>query len=353
MEKIDFKSLLKNLEKKYGEGIVMKLDNSHINKNIETFKSGSLLLDEAIGIGGYPRGRIIEIFGPESSGKTSIALLAIAEIQKLGEAAALIDAEHAIDIKMVERLGVDTKSLIVSQPNSGEQAFEILEHLIDYGGISLVVIDSVAALTPMVEIEGKISDQTIGLQARLMAKFLRKISAITAKKKVTIIFINQLRDKIGSFFGNSEVTPGGRSLKFYSSLRLDLRKKELIRNRNLEVIGQVIKIKIVKNKVASPYRIAELEFYYDTGINKVRELALIALKKGILTRKGSWFYYGELRISQGMDNVVLFLNQDENLKIKSKINSDLKNIDRSKVISKDKDVKSNNEKDINIEKVDK
>jgi len=281
----NIKSILKEMESKFGEGSVMNFDSSKI-KEVEVISSGSLLLDKALGVGGYPKGRIIEIFGPESSGKTTMTLLAIAEAQKAGKKAAFIDAEHAIDPKWAQLLGVNLKDLVISQPDSGEQAFEILDHLTTTGLFDLIVIDSVAALVPTVELEGTAYDQTIGAQARLMSKGLRKISGSLNKTGTTVIFINQIREKIGVMFGNPETTPGGRALKFYSTMRLDIRLRERLKDKDV-FIGQRVKIKVVKNKAAPPYKEAQPIINYSYGIDKFDELVELATGEGIVERAGS------------------------------------------------------------------
>lgn len=308
MEEKDFKKILKSIEKEYGKGSVMSLDKNMIDYDIETIPTGSLLLDEAIGVGGYPKGRIIEVFGPESSGKTTMALLAIAQAQKEGGLTAFIDAEHAIDIKHAERLGVDLDKILVSQPDSGEQALELVDHLVSTGEFSLIVIDSVAALTPIVELEGQMSDQTIGAQARLLSKSMRKLSGVISKTNTTVIFINQIREKVGVIFGNPEVTPGGRALKFASSLRLDIRIRERLKEGN-EYIGQRIKVKVVKNKMAPPYKEIETIIYYDKGINQSEELFELAVNKNIINQAGSWYSYNDQKLSQGKKDSIKKLNE--------------------------------------------
>ncbi len=298
MNEKEFKSLIKQIEKEHGAGTIMLLDDETKHKNIETIPTGSLLLDKALGVGGYPKGRIIEIFGPESSGKTTMTLHAIAEIQKKGGVAAFIDAEHAIDMKYAEKLGVDIKKLIISQPDSGEQALEIADQLINSGMVDLVVVDSVAALVPLAELEGRMDEHTVGAQARLMSKSLRKMSGSINKTQTTVIFINQIREKIGVMFGNPETTPGGRALKFFSSVRLDIRLKERI-NENGEQIGQKVKIKVIKNKVSPPYKVVEPEIYYNDGINQKIELIQLAAEEGVIEKSGSWYSYKGEKLGQG------------------------------------------------------
>lgn len=305
----NIKSILKEMESKFGEGSVMNFDSSKI-KEVEVISSGSLLLDKALGVGGYPKGRIIEIFGPESSGKTTMTLLAIAEAQKAGKKAAFIDAEHAIDPKWAQLLGVNLKDLVISQPDSGEQAFEILDHLTTTGLFDLIVIDSVAALVPTVELEGTAYDQTIGAQARLMSKGLRKISGSLNKTGTTVIFINQIREKIGVMFGNPETTPGGRALKFYSTMRLDIRLRERLKDKDV-FIGQRVKIKVVKNKAAPPYKEAQPIINYSYGIDKFDELVELATGEGIVERAGSWYSYNGTKIGQGKDAAISYIKENK------------------------------------------
>lgn len=308
MDEKEFKNLLKNIEKEYGKGSIMTLNNKDVDYDIESISTGSLLLDDAIGIGGYPKGRIIEIYGPESSGKTTFALFAIAEAQKLGGLAAFIDAEHSIDIKHAEKMGVDLEKILISQPDSGEQALQLVDHLVSTREFAIVVIDSVAALTPIVELEGNMEDQTIGAQARLLSKSMRKLSGIINKTNTIVIFINQIREKVGVIFGNPEITPGGRALKFASSLRMDIRLKERIKNEN-EIIGQKVKIKIVKNKVAPPYKEVETTFYFKNGINKIDEIFDVALKKNVISKSGSWYFYKKEKLGQGKINSIKTINE--------------------------------------------
>lgn len=298
MKKTDFERILKDVEKEYGKGSVMSLSKDKIDKDIPVIPTGSLLLDDAVGIGGYPKGRIIEIYGPESSGKTTMALLAIAEAQKAGGYAAFIDAEHAIDVKHAKRLGVDLDKLLISQPDSGEQALQLVDHLTSTGEFAIIVIDSVAALTPLAELEGQMEDQTIGAQARLLSKSMRKLAGTINKTNTIVLFINQIREKVGVIFGNPEVTPGGRALKFASSLRLDIRIRERIKEKD-SYIGQKIKIKVVKNKMAPPYKEIETIFYYDGGIKQTEELIELASKTNIINKSGSWYSYNDVKLGQG------------------------------------------------------
>lgn len=317
------KEALKSIEKQYGKGAVMILGDEHIAP-MEVIPSGSIALDEALGVGGYPRGRIIEIYGPESSGKTTFALHAIAEAQKLGGYAAFIDAEHALDPKYAKNLGVDVENLVLSQPDSGEQALEISEALIKSGAIDIIVIDSVAALVPEAEINGDMGDQHVGLQARLMSQAMRKLSGIISKTKCVAIFINQIREKVGVMYGNPETTPGGRALKFYSSIRLDVRKGEQIKNGS-EAVGNRTVIKVVKNKVAPPFKNVEVEIVYGQGISKLGELVDIAVSRDIINKSGAWFSYKNEKIGQGRENVKNYLKANPN--IYEEILAEIKKVD--------------------------
>ena len=300
------------IEKQYGSGSLIKL-GAHSNvAGIEVIPSGSILLDEALGIGGYPRGRIIEIFGPESSGKTTLALHAVAEAQKIGGIAAFIDAEHALDPVYAKNLGVNIDNLWVSQPDSGEQALEIAESLVRSGAVDIIVVDSVAALTPQAEIDGDMGDAQMGLQARLMSQAMRKLTAIIGKSRTILIFINQIRMKIGVMFGNPETTTGGNALKFYSSLRLEVRKTETIEGgKDADAIGNRVKVKVVKNKVAPPFRRAELEIIFGKGISAAGSLLDGAVKYEIIDKKGAWYSYGEEKIAQGREGAREFLIQNQ------------------------------------------
>lgn len=295
------------IEKQYGQGSLMKLGSHAIANGIETVPSGSILLDEALGIGGYPRGRIIEIYGPESSGKTTLALHAIAEAQKKGGIAAFIDAEHALDPVYAKNLGVNIDDLWVSQPDTGEQALEITESLIRSGAVDIIVVDSVAALVPQAEIDGEMGDAHVGLQARLMSQALRKLTGTIGKSKTILVFINQIRMKIGVMFGNPETTTGGNALKFYSSVRLEVRKFETIEKGEDDAVGNKVRVKVVKNKVAPPFRKCELELLFGKGISRVGSIIDAAVKYDLIDKKGAWYAYGEEKIGQGRDNVRLFL----------------------------------------------
>ena len=300
------------IEKQFGKGSVMKLgENAHLN--VEAIPTGALSLDIALGIGGVPRGRIVEVFGPESSGKTTVALHMIAEAQKMGGEAAFIDAEHALDPVYAKKLGVDIENLIVSQPDTGEQALEIAEALIRSGAIDILVLDSVAALVPKAEIDGDMGDSHVGLQARLMSQALRKLTGVLNKSNTVAIFINQLREKVGIMFGNPEVTPGGRALKFYSSVRLDVRKTETLKS-NSEVIGNHVKVKVVKNKVAPPFREAEFDIMYGEGISKEGNILDIGVNLNIVEKAGAWFSYNGNRIGQGRENVKQYLKDNPEIR---------------------------------------
>ena len=302
---------ISQLEKTYGKGTVMKL-GAKTDMNVEHIPTGSLTLDIALGIGGLPRGRIVEIYGPESSGKTTIALHVAAEAQKLGGEVAFIDVEHALDPVYAANLGVDIDSLLVSQPDAGEQALEITEALVRSGAIDVIIVDSVAALVPKAEIEGEMGDSHVGLQARLMSQALRKLTGAIGKSNCIAIFINQLREKVGVFYGPSETTTGGRALKFYSTVRIDVRRAEAIKV-GTETIGNRTKVKVVKNKIAPPFREAEFDILYGKGISRDGEIIDLALKFDIVRRSGAWFYYGENRIGQGRDNAKKFIMENEDV----------------------------------------
>jgi recombination protein RecA len=302
---------LEQIEKQHGKGSVMKLSEGPIAK-IDFISTGSISLDAAIGIGGIPRGRVIEIFGPESSGKTTICLHIIAEAQKKGGIAAFIDTEHALDIAYAKRLGVDVNNLLLSQPEYGEQALEIVETLVRSGALDIIVVDSVAALTPRAEIEGEMGDPTMGVQARLMSQALRKLTAAISKSRTSVMFTNQLRQKIGIMFGNPETTTGGNALKFYASLRLDVRRVEAIKDGQ-SVIGNRVKVKVVKNKVAPPFRETQFDILYNEGISQIGDLIDVAVEQNIIAKSGSWFSYKEERIGQGRDAVKKFLQESEKL----------------------------------------
>ncbi len=316
--------VLDKMDKTYGKGTVMKMGDAPV-LDVEVIPTGSLGVDLALGVGGYPRGRIIEIFGPESSGKTTLTLHAIAECQKQGGTAAFIDAEHAFDRFYAEKLGVDIENLIISQPDNGEQALEITDNLVRSGAIDLIVIDSVAALTPKSEIEGEMGDSKMGLQARLMSQAMRKLTGSIGKTHCTAIFINQLREKIGVMFGNPETTTGGNALKFYASVRVDIRRSTQIKSSD-EVIGNRTKVKIVKNKVAPPFRTAEFDIMYGEGVYKVGEILDLAVDLNIVKKSGSWFSYGDIKLGQGRDSVKELLKDNEELteELEEKIKAQIK-----------------------------
>ena len=324
--------VLQNIEKQFGKGAIMKLgDNSHVE--IETVPTGSLMLDAALGVGGLPKGRIVEIFGPESSGKTTVALHAIAEVQKCGGKAAFIDAEHALDPVYAKNLGVNLNDLLLSQPDTGEQALEICEALVRSNAISIVVIDSVAALVPQAEIEGEMGDSHVGLQARLMSQALRKLSGIINKTNTIVIFINQLREKVGVMFGNPETTPGGKALKYYASIRLDIRRSEQIKN-GTDIIGNKTNIKVVKNKVAPPFKTAEVEIVYGEGLSKEGEIIDLAANASIIDKTGAWYAYNGEKLGQGKENVKALLKTD--LKLKNELEKKVREYYGLSTNSKDK-----------------
>ena len=302
---------MEKLDKTYGKGAVMLMGDKAVEE-VEIIPSGSLGLDIALGIGGYPRGRVIEIYGPESSGKTTLTLHAIAEVQRKGGIAAFIDAEHAFDRFYAEKLGVKTEDLIISQPDNGEQALEIADNLIRSGAIDLIIVDSVAALTPKAEIEGEMGDSKVGLHARLMSQALRKLTATISKTNCTCVFINQLREKIGVMFGNPETTTGGNALKFYASVRLDIRRSTQIKDGDVAV-GNRVKVKVVKNKVAPPFRTAEFDILYGEGISKVGEIVDLGVLTEVISKSGSWFSYGDTKLGQGRDGVKAILKDNPEL----------------------------------------
>jgi recombination protein RecA len=303
---------ISQIEKSFGKGAIMRLGGEEIIEGLQVIPSGSLTLDIATGVGGFPRGRVIEIFGPESSGKTTLALSAIGQAQKAGGTAAFIDAEHALDVAYAQKLGVKIEDLLVSQPDTGEQALEIAEALVRSGAIDVVTIDSVAALVPKAEIEGEMGDSLPGLQARLMSQALRKLSGAIAKSLTTVIFINQIRMKIGVMFGSPETTTGGTALKFYSSIRLDIRRIENIKE-NQETVGGRVRVRVVKNKVAPPFKQAEFDVYFNEGISRIGEIVDLGVDKGIIEKSGAWYSYGGTRIGQGRENAKEFLRNNKDI----------------------------------------
>ncbi|MCR4725728.1 MAG: recombinase RecA [Clostridia bacterium] len=316
---------IQQIEKVHGKGSIMKLGDGY-NVKVDVIPTGCLALDHALGIGGLPRGRIVEIYGPESSGKTTVSLHVVAEAQKLGGTAAFIDAEHALDPEYAKKLGVNTQDLYISQPDNGEQALDIADYLVRSNAVDIVVVDSVAALTPKAEIEGDMEQLTVGSQARLMSKALRKLTAVINKSKTCVIFINQLREKVGVMFGNPETTPGGKALKFYSSVRLDVRKKDVLKDGGVAV-GNKTTVKVVKNKLAPPFRTAEFEIIFGQGISKEGSLIDLAIEMGILQKSGSWISYNDEKIGQGRDKVIALLKSNPELyadieaKVKEKLGS--------------------------------
>ncbi|MBO8127281.1 MAG: recombinase RecA [Firmicutes bacterium] len=297
---------INQIERQFGKGSIMKLGSDVAALNVDVIPTGAINLDVALGVGGVPRGRVVEIYGPESSGKTTVALHIIAEAQRLGGIAAFIDAEHAFSPEYARRLGVDLDNLLVSQPDTGEQALEIAEALVRSGAIDVIVVDSVAALVPRAELEGEMGDSHVGLQARLMSQALRKLTGAISKSKTCAIFINQLREKVGVMFGNPETTPGGRALKFYSSIRMDVRRIETLK-QGTQMIGSRVRIKVVKNKVAPPFKDAEVDIMYGEGISKEGAVLDLATKEDIISKSGSWYSYGDLRLGQGRDNAKAYL----------------------------------------------
>lgn len=340
---------LGQIEKQFGKGAVMKLGES-THMNIETIPTGALGLDIALGVGGVPRGRVVEIFGPEASGKTTVALHIVAEAQRAGGEAAFIDAEHALDPVYAKNLGVNIENLIVAQPDTGEQALEIAEALVRSGAIDVIVIDSVAALVPKAEIDGEMGDAHVGLQARLMSQALRKLSGVINKSKTTAIFINQLREKVGIMFGNPETTPGGRALKFYSSVRLDVRRVESIKQAN-EIIGNRTKVKVVKNKVAPPFKEAEFDIIYGLGISKEGNILDVAVNLDIVNKSGAWFSYNGQKVGQGRENSKQFLKENPDIlkEIEGKIRE---NYNQAFLKSIDVHVEIDDEDDIDLEAED-
>jgi len=319
---------LDKLDKTFGKGSVMKLGDEAVEE-IESIPSGSIGLDIALGVGGYPKGRVVEIYGPEASGKTTLTLHAIAECQKKGGIAAFIDAEHAFDRFYAEKLGVDISELIISQPDHGEQALEIADNLIRSAAVDIVVIDSVAALTPKSEIEGEMGDSKMGLHARLMSQALRKLTASISKTNCTVFFINQLREKIGVMFGNPETTTGGNALKFYASVRIDIRRSTQIKDANAQVLGNKTRVKVIKNKVAPPFKTAEFDIIYGEGISKIGEIIDLGVLTEILKKSGSWFSYGDTKLGQGRDGVKILLNDNPDLmeELESKIMDSINKIE--------------------------
>lgn len=322
-KKEDISEVLEEIRKKFGEGAIMRLEEERVAEKVSVIPTGSISLDKALGIGGIPRGRVIEIFGPESSGKTTLALHILAEAQKMGGEVAFIDAEHAFDPEWAKKIGVKVDKLLISQPNSGEEALQILETLVRSGKIDAIVIDSVAALAPKAEIVGEMGEFQIGLQARLMSQALRKLSSEVSKKKTAVIFLNQTRMKIGVAFGEPETTPGGLALKFYSSVRINLKRIAQIK-RGTEIVGSRIKAKVVKNKLAPPFKVAEFDIYYDEGISPISEIINLSLKEEIIKKKGNTFYFKDKKLGVGVEKIKEFLK--ENPQIKEEILKEIKKI---------------------------
>ncbi|MBP5736050.1 MAG: recombinase RecA [Acidaminococcaceae bacterium] len=323
-------SAMRQIEKDFGKGSIMRLGEASAKMNVETIPTGALSLDIALGVGGIPRGRVVEIYGPESSGKTTVALHMIAEAQKMGGYAAFIDAEHALDPDYARRLGVDVDNLLISQPDNGEQALEICDALVRSGAIDIIVIDSVAALVPRAEIEGEMGDSHVGLQARLMSQALRKLTGIISKSKCATIFINQIREKVGIMFGNPETTTGGRALKFYSTIRMEVRKVEAIKNGN-DVIGSRTRIKVVKNKVAPPFKQAEFDIMYGQGISRAGCLVDLGVDLDILQKSGAWFSYGDVRIGQGREKAKDYLR--DNPEVAAEVEARIRELTVNKLIA--------------------
>lgn len=337
------------IEKEYGTGSIMKLGNTHV-ASVDAIPTGSLTLDLALGVGGMPRGRIIEIFGPESSGKTTVALHVVAQAQKMGGEAAFIDAEHALDPVYAKALGVDIDNLIVAQPDTGEQALDICEALVRSGALDVIVIDSVAALVPKAEIDGEMGDSHVGLLARLMSQALRKLTAIISKSGTAVIFINQLREKVGVVYGNPETTPGGRALKFFASVRLDVRKQEAIKN-GTELVGNKTRVKVVKNKVAPPFKEAEFDILYGHGISREGNILDVAVNYGIIKKAGAWFSYNGEKIGQGRDNVRKYMveNTEFTDNIEKQVREILNVDDKKGIVETKADAKDNNDIDAAVE----
>ncbi len=325
-------STIAMIEKQYGKGSIMKLGDTNVSNDLEIITTGCLSLDLALGVGGVPRGRIIEVYGPESSGKTTVALHIIAETQKMGGVAAFIDAEHALDAQYAHALGVDTNELYLSQPDTGEQALDICESLVRSSAVDVIVIDSVAALTPKAEIEGDMGDTHVGLLARLMSQALRKLTAITNRSKTCVIFINQLREKVGVMFGNPETTPGGKALKYFATIRLDIRKADALKGDG-GIIGNRAKCKVVKNKVAPPFKVAEFDIIYGEGVSQEGCLIDLGVEYGILTKSGSWFNYGDEKVAQGREKMREYLKS--NPEIKAEIDAKIREAHKSSLEKKD------------------
>ena len=311
-EKKSLDNALARIEKKFGKGAIMRLDNDDFQRNVEVISTGSLNLDSALGVGGIPKGRVIEIYGQEASGKTTLCLSIIKECQQMGGTTAFVDAEHAFDYNYAKIIGIDMKNLLISQPDSGEQALEIVQTLIESKELDLIVIDSVASLTPKAEIEGEMEDAQIGLQARLMSKAMRKLSGLISQTKTSVIFTNQIREKIGIMFGNPETTPGGRALKFFASVRIDLRRISTLKKGDIPV-GTKVRAKVTKNKVAPPFRVAEFQIFFDEGLSKTADILDLAIKHGIIDKSGAWFSYKKTQLGQGLEKTRLYLKENPEL----------------------------------------